>query len=562
MSVEKTIKIQVETRTAVADIKKLRSETDAAQADLRRTIPIDLDATQAKTTLQDVGSKAKDTAKDVKDIDTSAGESKKGFKTMKTGILSVSTALKGMGIGLVVAFMVKLKEAADKNQVALDKMSVASEAIGVIFKKLIEFSLDLSEKMSAAFNDPQAALKSFWEALKQNIVNRVTAIIDLFGSLGKVIQGVFKRDLDLIKEGAKDAGNALVQMNTGITPEQFEKMGEAIKKTTAEIKKSTKEAVDYGKAITKLRNEVKLAEANQRQLQLTYQKDAELQRQIRDDISLTFEERIAANEELGRILDEQFAEEQALAQKKIDLAELELSANKTNIDLQVALINAKTELADLDERITGQRSEQLVNLKALEAEQAAAIKETADAEAKRLEDARAAADEAVRIAAAEAKKKIEIERALAATRRDIVSNSLGQVASLLGEQSKAGKALAVGQALINTYSAAAAALAPPPIGAGPIFGPIAAIGAIAAGMANVKQILSTKLPGDSGGGGGGGPEPAVPAAGGLGPMSPNMEAVDQPTLGGGSQPAQAYVVENDISNAQALQNELDIQATL
>ena len=111
---------------------------------------------------------------------------------------------------------------------------------------------------------------------------------------------------------------------------------------------------------------MKLAEANQRQLQLTYQKDAELQRQLRDDISLTFEERIAANEELGRILNKQFAEEQALAQKKVELAELELSRNKDNIDLQVALINAKTELADLDERITGQRSEQLTNLKALE----------------------------------------------------------------------------------------------------------------------------------------------------------------------------------------------------
>ena len=218
-------------------------------------------------------------------------------------------------------------------------------------------------------------------------------------------------------------------------------------------------------------------------------------------------------------------------------------------------------MADLDERITGQRSEQLTNLKGLEKEQADAIQATADAEAKRLADAKAASDKAVKIAEEEAKKKIEIEKALAITRRSIVANSLGQVASLLGKESKAGKALAVGQALINTYSAAAAALAPPPVGAGPIFGPIAAIGAVAAGMANVKQIMSTKLPGAEGGGGGG-PSPSVPQpSGGMGALDVNMEAVDQPTLGG-TQPAQAYVVENDISNAQALQQELDIQATL
>ena len=524
MAVEKNIKINVDAKDAISQVDELKQG--------------------------------------VKDTNKAAEDSKSSFGKMKSGIGAVGTAFKALGIGLIVAAFAKLAEMLGQNQVVMDKLSVISETVNVVFQKLIQTAIQVGEKLTGAFTSPKDALKSFWEALKQNVVNRVEGLIDLFGALGNVIKGVFTRDLELMKSAAKDAGGALTQMTTGVTPEQFEKIGEAIKNTTAEIKESTKESVAYAKAITALRNEVKLAEANQRQLQLTYQRDAELQRQIRDDISLTFEERIAANEELGRILDEQFAKEQALAQKKIELAQLELGQNKDNVDLQVALINAKTELADLDERITGQRSEQLTNLKALEAEQAAAIQATADAEAKRLADAQAAADKSVAIAKEEAAKKLEIERALAATRRDIVANSLGQVASLLGEQSKAGKALAVGQALINTYSAAAAALAPPPIGAGPIFGPIAAIGAIAAGMMNVKQILSTKLPGDSGGGGGGGPEPAVPQDTGLGPMSPNMEAVEQPTLGGGSQPAQAYVVENDISNAQALQNELDIQATL
>ena len=381
------------------------------------------------------------------------------------------------------------------------------------------------------------------------IVSVVKGLGLLGKAIGKVLRGEFREAADL----AKDSFNGVKEAVVG----NSESFSDFIKNA----KESAKETVRFAKALVNLRNEVKLAEAQQRQLQLTFQKEAEIQRQIRDDISLTFKERIAANTKLGEVLDKQFAEEQALAQKKIDLAAIELSRNKTNIDLQVALINAKTEMADLDERITGQRSEQLTNLKGLEKEQADAIQATADAEAKRLADAKAASGKAVKIAEEEAKKKIEIEKALAITRRSIVANSLGQVASLLGKESKAGKALAVGQALINTYSAAAAALAPPPVGAGPIFGPIAAIGAVAAGMANVKQIMSTKLPGAEGGGGGG-PSPSVPQpSGGMGALDVNMEAVDQPTLGG-TQPAQAYVVENDISNAQALQQELDIQATL
>jgi len=508
--------------------------------------------------------------KGVQETNTAASNSKSSFQKMKTGVGAVGVAFKALGIGLIVGAFVKLKDMLGQNQVVMDKLSVASEALGFIFQRIVDVSVKFGQKVTEAFSNPKQAIEDLWTSLKQNIVNRVEGLIDLFGSLGTVIEGVFKRDLDLIKEGASDAGTAIIQLSTGLDEVQQNKAAETMTKIWTETKKATTEATAYGKAITKMKNEVKLAEANQRQLQLTYQKDAELQRQIRDDVSLTFEERIAANEKLGQILDEQFEEEKALAQKKIDLAQMELNQNKDNVDLQVALINAKTEMADLDERITGQRSEQLVNLTGLQKEKTDAEQAELDlwlkkeaARNKDLADQKIAADKALKIAKEKAKADAEIERKLAETKRNIVANALGQVASLMGEESKAGKALAVGQALINTYSAAAAALAPPPIGAGPILGPIAAIGAVAAGMMNVKQILATKIPGAEGGGGSSGPEPAVPqeVVGGIGGMIPNLENIS-PAGGDGAQPVQAFVVENDISNAQALQSELDLQATL
>ena len=502
----------------------------------------------------------------VEKTSTAAGKSKASFGKMKSGIGAVGTAFKALGVGLIVAAFAKLADMLGQNQAVMDKLSIAGEALNFMFQKVVQGAVKLGEKVTKAFSDPKQAIQDLWTALKENIVNRVEGVIDMFGALGKVIKGAFTRDMDLLKEGASQAGTAFIQIHTGLDKVQQSEVAETLKNTTKELVKSTKAAVDYGKAITNLRNEVKIAEAEQAKLQLTYQKDAELQRQIRDDISLTFEERIAANEELGRILDEQFEKEQALAQRKIDLAALELSQNKDNIDLQVALINAKTELADLDERITGQRSEQLTNLKALEKEQADAIQATIDAENKRLAAAQAAADKAVKIAEKEAKEKADLEKALAETRRSIVANSLGQISTLLGKESKAGKALAVGQALINTYQGATKALAQ-----GGIFGAIGAAGVVAAGMASIKQIVSTKLPGAEGGGGAAAaaPTPSIPEAASVEELaegftlgSPNIEAIDQPTLGGGTQPAQAYVVENDISNAQALQQELDLQATL
>tara|TARA_R100000700_G_C3169899_1_gene144581 strand:+ start:293 stop:1768 length:1476 start_codon:yes stop_codon:yes gene_type:complete len=487
-----------------------------------KTVKLNIDAKEALKRLDAV-------EKELKGIGKAAKNTEQGTKTLATGFKGIGLAWKAIGIGAVISGLQFLAEKFSANQEIMDKVNIASAVFGDVMNKI------------------------------GTVVMSVVKSLGLLGkAVGKVLKGEFKEAGDLAKESFNGVKDAIVGNN--------ESFADFIKNA----KEGAKETVAYAKALTNLSKEVQLAEANQRLLQMQYQKEAEVQRQVRDDISLTFEERIAANEKLGQILDEQFAEEKALAQKKIDLAALELSRNKENVDLQVALINAKTEMADLDERITGQRSEQLTNLKALQKEKADAEQAELDlfikkeaARNKDLADQKIAADKAIAIAKEEAKKKAEIERALAETRRGIVANSLGQVATLMGKESKAGKALAVGQALINTYSAAAAALAPPPVGAGPIFGPIAAIGAVAAGMANVKQILATKMPGAEGGGGGGGPEPAVPeeVVGGIGGMIPSLENIE-PAGSDSPQPVQAFVVETDISNSQALQSELDLQATL
>ena len=147
------------------------------------------------------------------------------------------------------------------------------------------------------------------------------------------------------------------------------------------------------------------------------------------------------------------------------------------------------------------------------------------------------------------------------TKRDIVANAMGQLSSAIGEETKAGKALAIGQTLINTYSAATAALAPPPNGYGAVFGGIASVGIIASGLANVAKIRATKLPGVSGDSGDTGSTPSVPIGGGIGGLIPNLEGISPQGITE-PQPVQAFVVENDISDAQALQEELDIQSTL
>ena len=279
-------------------------------------------------------------------------------------------------------------------------------------------------------------------------------------------------------------------------------------------------------------------------------------------------------------MEKQFQDEKLLADKKVELAEKELAKNKDNVDLQVALTNAQTELVDLQERIVGQRSEQLINETTLNQEFQDANKETTITLQKTGQERVSVQDEiGKRMIAGKKKTQKELNKITkdgedldlktikltGQQKLNIVANTMGQIASVFGEESKAGKALAIGQTLISTYTAAAAALKPPPEGAGPIWGIPVAAGAVLSGLMNVKKIKATKLPyGDSGGGdvgGGSADVPAMPSGIGGEGLIPNLEGIETAALGE-PQPVQAYVVENDISDAQALQQELDVQATL
>jgi len=89
------------------------------------------------------------------------------------------------------------------------------------------------------------------------------------------------------------------------------------------------------------------------------------------------------------------------------------------------------------------------------------------------------------------------------------------------------------------------------------------VAAVLAGIANAKATLAQAGGSGGGGGGGGGSSPSGGGAGGqqFESMIPEQltESFENEE---GTQPMQAYVVENDISNAQALQEELETQATL
>jgi hypothetical protein len=450
----------------------------------------------------EVKSNIGEVAKDTEKLADATNNAEGGFKKMGGAIKGIGTALKAAGIGLIVALFAKLMDVFRQNQSVVDFFNVAMESLSIAFNDLFKFLSNnigtVTGYFKSIFEDPKQSLIDFGQAIKENLIERFDSLLETFGHLGKAIGHLFKREFTEAFDSVKDAGKEYVDVLTGVDG-SVDKITETVTKATKVIKDYAKSTIDTATTMVELRKQSELAAVQVQGLIEEYDRQAEKLRQVRDDETKTFEERIAANEELGRVLKEQ--EEEML--KLIDIRILEAELDKKNnnsLENQIKLQEALNEKKAVEAQITGFQSEQLTNQVSLEKEKTQLAIDNADAQLQ------------------------------------AYSDLAGALSSLAGDN----KALAVASAIIDTYAGANKALRE---GAGTPLGFIQAAAIVAAGLANVKKILATDV--GSGGGGGG----SVPSD--TGTPAPEMLS-GAFTLGGGeeAQPVQAYVVTDDMTNNQ------------
>jgi hypothetical protein len=258
---------------------------------------------------------------------------------------------------------------------------------------------------------------------------------------------------------------------------------------------------------------------------------------------------------------------QAVADAEIAAADARAASAAVQTELQTSIFG-------LNEEARAQAEEQA----ALEAEEAQAA---LDAFLDRLQKEKEAKDKAAAEDKARRDQETANELAAAQQRVAIAQGTLGALQSLTSafakdteaSQKKAfkiNKALQIAQATIQTYSSATAAYASQltiPTPDAPIRASIAAGAAIASGLAQIAVISKTKFQG-------GGTPPSTPSAstGGLGGINAPAGAggaqapqLDLSFLGEGAGqegPIQAYVVSENVSNAQQANQKIQEQASL
>ena len=578
---------------------------------VKKVIELEVDVDNLEKSISEIQKDFKELKDSVQSFDETGKKTNKdlqeGFKgvnnqvvSLQKGFSGLALAIKSIGIGLVLEAFNLFKQVLGENQRVTDTFNIAFGALSNAFNDFINLIVDNADKIigffKGIFEDPLGSLKEFADAFKANIQERFESYLDTLGLLASAVKKVFSGDFAGALEDVKSAGKEAVDVLTGVDG-TVDKVAENLPKVTKAVTDYAKSVISSSKAQVDSANAAALAAAEQEKLRIENLKAAEDQRKIRDNISLTIDKRIEANEKLGKILEDGIKQEQALAKTQREAAEAALANNEDKIELQAELIRAQAAEAEIAERIGGIQAEQETNriallkekldltnaisqsesdqrLRALEGELA-----LEDGILDRLELERQVAAEQKRIAdeqfenttklfkkgTIEYKNALEEQKAATETyanineeikkkeeeaKVQIVTDALGGLSQLLGQESAAGKAVAIAQSIINTYVGATKAL-----GQGGIFGPIAAAGVIAAGLANVKKIVATKIPGAEGGTGasaisqvGGNLEANVPDFNvvGASPINQIAQSLNN------QQPVKAYVVSGDVTTAQQL----------
>jgi len=550
--------------------------------------------------------------KGVKDIGQTAKKQKGAIESLSKGFRGVGLAMKAVGFAVILKIVDQLGQAMMRNQEIADTVSTAFNMVGLVFNKIISTVKTVFDRITG--------LTDNFDALGRIMTNLMTLAITplkvAFNSVALVIKEVQlawekswlgKGDQQRIaeltaqitgyKEEIRIAGEEAIKAGQGIIVDFREGINEITNmgKVVVEEFNNTFKGVtvstlkDQAEAVTQATNNLSLLEAKHEGIIKQFEKDAEVQRKIRDDVSKSIQDRIKANDELLDISQRQAdAEIKALKEQQGALSK-QLAIEVDNVEIKAQIERLNNAIIETEFRKTQLEKESGEQKNALLAEERANKQELAkigvdevERQKKEFENER---DRLVKMAeltisneeernakilqikeefnakinkvdADEKAKQDAIDKqeladkiALEDAKRQAIQSGLSGIGALVGESSKAGKAIAVANATIDTFAGANKAIAQ-----GGIIGLASAVGIIATGLANVRSILQTDIPGESGGG----TAPATPeVVNNTVPVAPTFEAItaDAP-------PVQAFVVESDVSSSQALQNDLNLQATL
>tara|TARA_R110000822_G_scaffold2241_7_gene10804 strand:- start:5193 stop:7121 length:1929 start_codon:yes stop_codon:yes gene_type:complete len=157
------------------------------------------------------------------------------FGSIKAGLISTGIGAFVVIIGSLISYFTNTKKGAEMLERALAGFGAAISVITDRVSALGGIIVD-------AFNNPKQAIADLWSAIKTNIINRFTGLVDIFTSTGKILKAVFTLDFDALKDGLAEYAESIVQVATGVD-DLTGKMAKGFSSVTEEISKEVAAAM-------------------------------------------------------------------------------------------------------------------------------------------------------------------------------------------------------------------------------------------------------------------------------------------------------------------------------
>jgi len=221
-------------------------------------------------------------------------------KSLTGGFNILKIAIIGTGIGALLIAILAVKTAFTNTEAGQNKFAKLMGIIGSVVGNLVDI------------------LASFGKAIKQNITNRISSLIEMFGFLGSAIKKVFSRDFKGAMEDAKKAGSSYIDTLTGVK--------DSINKVKDATGKLINELTEEGKIAGQIADQRAKADKIERRLiveRAQADKDiADLRFKSEQRDKFTAAERVEFLKEAGIIAEE--------------ISNKEIAANKLRLDAKIA----------------------------------------------------------------------------------------------------------------------------------------------------------------------------------------------------------------------------------
>ena len=542
--------------------------------------------------------------------------------TAVKGMSLLKIAWIATGIGAFVVLITSLVAAFKRSEEGQEKLQVGLAMLGAVVNQIMDAFANLGTAIFDAITNPKQALIDFKDAFVENVTNRISSAIETIGFLGTAIKKVFDGDFSGAMEDAKKAGSSYIDTMTGVK-NTIDKVSDSVTGVVDETLSEVSAMAQVTKARQKAHHierelQVERAKANR--------KINEIRLQAEDRVNNTATERVKLLRKAQAIEEEITNKEIAAKQLLIQAQELEMEQGLNNIAAKDKLAKLKAEEIKLDtKKLRSQRLLQTQITTALNEEIAAqkvitdlaaakilkaeedektrlqsikdiqdefeqsveeerAVKEEEKAilqkekELQELEDLNATEEQKAAIIAywdnkildgkeTDAEKEKKLDEAVKSAKLGIAKNTMALIGEIAGKGSKIGKAMAIGQATISGYEGVQNAYTTAqksPITLGfPAYPVIQASLAGAFAAVNIQKIASSNPSGSSSTAG-------LKSVASAGAQAPSFNIVGQSgsnqiasALGEQQQtPIQAYVVSQDVTTAQSLENGIIQGATL